>query len=287
MTTEENGNGTQEPGPKVVGEIEWGGEGIGALVTALASAQAKFGAIVKNKVARIRGPKGNYDYSYADLADVLDAVRGPLATAGIVLTQPATNNGPVVTARTVLLRANNDGEIGWVRSPAITVFADNERPQALGSAITYARRYSVGALLGISPEADDDGNAAESHDHSTEERSRGGDRRQEQGRPEPKPEQKPEQKPKLPDHVTLAWKKVKDAFGQETASRLWEVAAKAITSEPSVRWTPEHSKAVLDAFQHAVTEVEGREAAGGPYKWGEEQIEKAIAAFAKFTDIPF
>lgn len=127
-----------------------------AVATALAKAQAAFPSIEKNRVAQIRSEKGNYEFHYADLASVLSAVTPSLTAQGITLLQPVTNAGGEVRVQTWLLH----GESGqWIRSKVLSLTLTKDRPaKELGIAITYLRRYQVGALLGIAPEEDlDDG----------------------------------------------------------------------------------------------------------------------------------
>lgn len=109
---------------------------------------------------------------YATLSNIQDAIRQPLQDAGLTYVQfPDGDNG----LTTILMHAdsgefiqatyvmhpapsydkekNKAGEVVW-RSDAYV------SPQGLGSAITYARRYALGAILGLNIDDDDDGNAA-------------------------------------------------------------------------------------------------------------------------------
>lgn len=121
-----------------------------ALYTALLSAQADFNPVVKNK----QNPHlKNY---YADLGAVLDAVIDPLATHGLLIVQRFASEQAAPVLITELIHAESGQSIS---STLPIVSKDPSDPQKLGGAITYARRYSLLALLGLSPE-DDDGNAA-------------------------------------------------------------------------------------------------------------------------------
>lgn len=109
---------------------------------------------------------------YATLSNIQEAIRQPLQDAGLTYVQfPDGDNG----LTTILMHAdsgefiqatyvmhpapsydkekNKAGEVVW-RSDAYV------SPQGLGSAITYARRYALGAILGLNIDDDDDGNAA-------------------------------------------------------------------------------------------------------------------------------
>jgi hypothetical protein len=127
--------------------------GIGALAAALAKAQ---GAMTG---AKRDSENPFFRSSYADLASVWDACRGPLSANGLSVIQTTEAEGDCVTVVTTLAHASGE----WVRGRlAMTpVKAD---PQGVGSALTYARRYALAAIVGIAPE-DDDGNAASRPDH--------------------------------------------------------------------------------------------------------------------------
>jgi hypothetical protein len=93
---------------------------------------------------------------YADLSDCWQAVREPLAANGLAVIQATTiRDGQTVMVTTL---AHTSGE--WFRGeyPVTPIKAD---PQSLASAHTYARRYSLTAILGLTAtDDDDDGNAA-------------------------------------------------------------------------------------------------------------------------------
>lgn len=91
--------------------------------------------------------------SYAPLTEILAAIAEPLQKAGLVVSQfPDGENG----LSTMLIHA----ESGQWMSAWYQINPGKEGPQALGSAITYARRYSIGAVLSLNIDDDDDGNSA-------------------------------------------------------------------------------------------------------------------------------
>jgi hypothetical protein len=132
-------------------------ETIGKLADALAKAQAEIKAPTKGKTARIPGRDGRagYEYRYADLADVIDCYREPLTKQGLALAQTMRYQDGHLVLVTKLMHSSGE----WIDSEyPIAAYA---KPQEQGSAITYARRYNVTAILGIAAEDDDDGAAAQ------------------------------------------------------------------------------------------------------------------------------
>jgi hypothetical protein len=112
-------------------------EQLDLLLPALAQARAAFPAIVKNQVVTVRGERGSYDFEYADLASILQAVTPALNAAGLVLVSglaEAPAEGVAVTTRLYHVSGQ------WLG--ATVVLAKPKSMQALGSALTYTRRYS-------------------------------------------------------------------------------------------------------------------------------------------------
>lgn len=95
---------------------------------------------------------------YADLGACLEAVEDALLNNDIALYQQTFDDATGVTVETVLLHSSGEE----IRGGKLHVPAAKQDPQGYGSALTYARRYSLMAACGIAPE-DDDGNAASQH----------------------------------------------------------------------------------------------------------------------------
>jgi hypothetical protein len=129
----------------------------GDLVAAFAKAQAAFGQLLKTKTAKVPTKSGGeYSYRYSTLDDMIEATRKPLTDHGIAVAQPVrTANGDVIVTTVLLHTSGQFMELGEVSLPG------GGTPQSVGSAITYARRYSMGSALGIAAEEDDDGVAAQ------------------------------------------------------------------------------------------------------------------------------
>jgi hypothetical protein len=123
---------------------------IAKLAAALAKAQGKIEGAVKDR-------KNDYFSSkYADLASVWDACRGPLSENGLSVVQfPCEAPPGHVGLITTLLHESGE----YMTEKFFMPVKDSTNPQAVGSALTYARRYALSAAVGIAPE-EDDGNAA-------------------------------------------------------------------------------------------------------------------------------
>ena len=92
---------------------------------------------------------------YADLAACVEAVDDSFLANGIVMYQETSEDTAGVTVETVLLHESGES----IRCGKLHIPALKQDAQAFGSALSYARRYSLMAACGIAPE-DDDGNAA-------------------------------------------------------------------------------------------------------------------------------
>jgi hypothetical protein len=108
---------------------------------------------------------GTYKYRYADLAEVSDKVLPALGRHGLSwTTAPTFNDNGKFMLRYQLRHISGEMIEGWYPLPS----ADS-KPQVLGSAITYARRYCLCAVTGVSPDEDDDGAAAQANAAATAE----------------------------------------------------------------------------------------------------------------------
>jgi len=119
------------------------------IASALVKAQKAFGPALKSS------SNPHFKSRYADLAACVEAVIEGLNGAGIALIQRTSEDTTGVTVETVFIHESGEMlECGKLHVPAA-----KQDPQGYGSALTYARRYSLMAACGIAPE-DDDGNAA-------------------------------------------------------------------------------------------------------------------------------
>lgn len=122
-----------------------------SLTAALAAFQAELPDVGKNST------NPHFKSKYADLADVVKVVLPALAKQGLawVAAPTLTDHGFVLAYE--LRHVSGESITGEWPLPDATGNA-----QALGSAVTYAKRYTLSAVTGIAPDEDDDGNAAQS-----------------------------------------------------------------------------------------------------------------------------
>ena len=102
--------------------------------------------------------------NYATLNSVMEACRDVLLAHGIWMTQlPVPAPVELGPGHIGLLTKLTHAESGQWQSSLAVVPLPKADPQGMGSAITYARRYALTAMLGIITEEDDDGEAAKMH----------------------------------------------------------------------------------------------------------------------------
>jgi len=143
-------------------------ESIAALAAALAKAQQDMIAAPFDRANPF------FNSRYATLASVMAAIK-PIHAHGLALFQTAEvtreDGKTYVVVHTMLGHASGE----WI-CDSLSLKPKQDDPQSLGSAITYGRRYSAAAIVGLATEEDDDGNEAS-------------------GKPAPKPAPKPAAKP--------------------------------------------------------------------------------------------
>ena len=125
-------------------------DNINELATALAKAQGAMRFAIKD------ADNPFFKSKYADLSSIVEAIRDALSGNGLSYMQhlhPSEKHE--VCVETVLLHASGQ----WVSCGTLTVPVSKHDAQGFGSALTYARRYSLSAAVGVVAD-DDDGNAA-------------------------------------------------------------------------------------------------------------------------------
>lgn len=125
-------------------------EALNELATSLAAAQSELAPAGKNAVNVVGGGAKR---KYADLASVYDAIRLVLPKHGLSVVQQVLPTEGKAHVRTTLLHKSGQ----WIAGECILPCDRQGGIQGLGSAYTYARRYSLSALVGVVSEDDDDG----------------------------------------------------------------------------------------------------------------------------------
>ena len=123
-------------------------DNINELGSALAKAQGAIEGALKDTANPF------FKTKYADLSSVWDACRQQLTVNGLSIVQTPTEAENGIGVETMLIHASGQ----WL-SNTFTMPVSKADAQGVGSAITYARRYALAAMVGVAPE-DDDGNAA-------------------------------------------------------------------------------------------------------------------------------
>ena len=123
---------------------------INELATALAKCQAELQPAIKNS----KNPF--FKSNYADLADCWAACKEPLSKHGLSVVQTMCPEGDKTLMNTTLMHVSGQ----WIRSTMPVICAKPGDPQAWGSALSYMRRYTLCAIVGITAGDDDDGNSA-------------------------------------------------------------------------------------------------------------------------------
>ncbi len=117
---------------------------ISELAKALAAAQGELENASKNAA------NPHFKSKYADLAEVLNTVRPVFSKHGLSITQHPDCTDGIVEVETMVLHTSGQYMVSSIKVPITKVDA-----QGVGSAITYARRYSLAAVAGIAQEDDD------------------------------------------------------------------------------------------------------------------------------------
>ncbi len=196
---------------------------IAEIAAALSKAQAAFGVIPRTRTVNVKTDKGSYSFNYAPLDVVLDAVRPALAANGLAITQILSGAGQGLRMRTILLHSS--GQFLASEVPLVSV---GNTPQAVGSAITYMRRYVITALLGLASEEDDDGNHASGNT----------------AQPAPRQTRKAPTPPPTPSEVTA---KQRATFAKAIASPLFTPEEKGAYESAEARITePTEYQQMLD-----------------------------------------
>lgn len=125
-------------------------ESISKLAMALVKAQSEISPVGKD------GNNPHFKSKYATLDNIIDETRPILAKHGLAIIQMPGGDGEHVKMVTMIMHESGE----WMETEPLIMRPSKNDPQGMGSCITYARRYSLSALLSISTDEDDDGNAS-------------------------------------------------------------------------------------------------------------------------------
>lgn len=187
---------------------------------AFVRAQKAFGPALKTST------NPHFKSRYADLSACIEAVIDGLNGAGIALVQKQHPHDGGVMVETLFVHESGE----TLSAGMLAVPASKQDPQGYGSALTYARRYSLMAACGIAPE-DDDGNAA----------SRG----KQSAMPAASPERKPDMSPKARAGRIMVGVSAGDASGaafalsqldEPTLNAIWEHLDEATQAKLTAAW---------------------------------------------------
>src|SRR3954454_21074048 len=128
-------------------------ESMGTIAAALAKAQLELTNPAKSLVGTLPGmtPNGDRSFRYAPLSSGLDLVRKSLGRHEIATVQTTAIDDTAGIVRLTTVLAHSSGE--WISSEwPVCAVSDTDVPQRMGAALTYARRHSLFALVGIAGE---------------------------------------------------------------------------------------------------------------------------------------
>lgn len=111
-------------------------------------------SLFQTKMEKVKKDATNpyFKSKYATLSTILESIQLPLAESGLAFTQHPDGD----TLCTILIHTQS----GEYLQSSYAIHPAKVDPQGIGSAITYARRYALSAILGINVDEDDDANLA-------------------------------------------------------------------------------------------------------------------------------
>lgn len=104
----------------------------------------------------------HFKNKYAPLEEIIKAVTPTMAKHGLSHYQSTSSEGTDVIVKTILMHISGE----FIESDPLRLPMGKTTAQGAGSSITYARRYSLCASLGIAAEEDDDANGASGNNQS-------------------------------------------------------------------------------------------------------------------------
>ncbi len=167
------------------------------IIKALAEFQKLCPAIKKDSEAKVTTTAGKqYSYNYGSLPYIMEVIKPHLETSGLMFTQPLSLNEGMRCIVTTLYHIETGESIQSVIDIPEVEFVGQNIYQAMGSGITYLRRYALMSVLGIVAEEDDND-------------AKGEPKKPDKTKPA-KPKELPELKPMTFDKVNVKWKQAVD-----------------------------------------------------------------------------
>ena len=124
-------------------------------ITELSKAFAKTQKEMKQPLKDANNPF--FKSKYVPLENVVEAITESASKNGLSFTQyPSSDEAGNVTVGTLVMHESGE----WIEYDPIKMKPVKNDPQSIGSAITYAKRYALSAIFGITSDQDDDGNEA-------------------------------------------------------------------------------------------------------------------------------
>ena len=121
-------------------------------IVEIAKAFSNFQSEVSNP--KKNGDNPHFGSKFSTLDEIISTIRPTLTKHGLSFMQPTKTDGNQVGVATLLLHSSGE----FLQSEFIWIPLPKANAQGVGAAITYGRRFSLGATLGIATEDDNDGN---------------------------------------------------------------------------------------------------------------------------------
>lgn len=125
-------------------------------INEIAKALAEFQQVVKD--AKLDSVNPHFKSKFSSLSAIYAACRPLMGKYGLSFTHIVEPNGEGMLVSTLLMHSSGQ----WIKS-SMPVHVDHSKPQAVGSGISYGRRYTLAAIVGISDTEDDDANEAQNN----------------------------------------------------------------------------------------------------------------------------
>ncbi len=216
-------------------------EDIKELAAALAAFQAEMPEIKLDKNVKVTTKTGGaYNFQYATLANIIRTAYPCLAKHGLSIAQTFRDNSLVTTL------FHTSGE--YIQSIIPIDFTGNM--QEIGSRISYLKRYSISALVGVVGDEDDDANIAAGNSFRKSEPAT---------KAKPEPEKKKSIKKELPTQThKIAWSNLLKVYNKDT-ERI-KLAIESITGKESLfDCNEEEAGRLITALSAVMSDMEEEE----------------------------